>query len=66
MFSKGTFLRYLFEISSTQKRMTELYTSLMSQTADPAVRDVIAESLEQVKGETSIVGDIRAAVQDDT
>ena len=66
MFSKGTFLRYLFDISSTQKRMTELYTALAEKATDPATRGLIAEFLEQLKGEAGVVSDIRSALQDET
>lgn len=63
MFSKGTYNRYLFEIDSTHKRMTEIYERLAGRLQDPATRKTISEFAAQIAEEQKTVAEIRAALQ---
>ncbi len=63
MFSKGTYNRYLFEVGSTHKRMTEIYERLAGRLQDPATRKAVSEFAEQIAEEQKTVAEIRAALQ---
>lgn len=62
MFSRGTFLRYLYEVDLTHKEVAEIYHRLASQTQDPVAHERIAKLAEEVDQETDLVSQIRQAL----
>lgn len=66
MFSKSTFQRYMFEVTSTQQRLADTYQPLVAGISDASVRKEVAEFLDQLKGEIETAGRIRETLNEET
>jgi len=59
MFSTGTFLRYMFEIDSTHKKMQALYQQIAEQASDETIRKEAEDFASQVQADQQTVQQIR-------